>query len=223
MRTLRCGLLACLVFGLAGCVGDGSETNPWKLKNPFTAEPQFDAKDAPAANTKAATRADAIASAVIAANRSELPEGLVLMTVGFKEPMLFHQGSAVWVSEGLVERCLTDAELAAAISHELGKITVARPKTAPRNEQDLPPLVPGPSDVVGAGHTADMTAAAELAMASRRTARAKGPREPKPDPRTVAQNLFTKAGYPAEDFKRVDALVREAEDNAEKRDIIRGR
>jgi hypothetical protein len=223
MRTLRRGLLACLAFGLAGCVGDGSEGNPWKLKNPFTAEAQLDPKDAPVANTKAATRADAIASAVIAANRSELPDGLVLMTVGFKEPMLFHQASAVWVSEGLVERCVTDAELAAAISHELGKIAAARPKKASRNEEDLPPTVPGPPDVVGAGHTADMTAAAEMALASRRTARGKGAREPKPDPRTIAQNLFTKAGYQAEDFKRVDSLVREAEDNAEKRDIIRGR
>jgi Peptidase family M48 len=226
MRTRWRGGLACLGFGLAGCVGDGTETRPWSLRNPFEMERRFDPASAPTASVKAATRVHAVGSAVAAANAAELPAKPVFLTVGLKEPMAFHQGSAeVIVSEGLVDRCPTDAELAAVLCHELGKLTAKKgPKPGGRADRDLPPAVPVSADVVGAAHTPDMTRAAEEALADRRAQRGGRPaRESRPDPKALAQDFFVKAGHSADDFGRMDALLREAEENGEKREIMKGR
>ena len=53
--------LALVAFGLAGCAGtDGGD--PFAALNPFRPDRRFDPKSAPAANTQAATRADAVAA-----------------------------------------------------------------------------------------------------------------------------------------------------------------
>jgi hypothetical protein len=226
MRTWWRGGLACLGFGLTGCVGDGTEAHPWSLRNPFETERRFDPAAAPAASAKAATRVHAVGSEIAAKNAAELPARPVFMTVGLKEPMAFHQGSfEIIVSEGLVDRCPTDAELAAVLCHELGKLAAKKgPKPGARADRELPPVVPVSADVVGAAHTADMTRAAEEALADRRGSRGGRPgREPRPDPKALAQNFFVNAGHSADDFGRMDHLLREAEENAEKREIMRGR
>jgi Peptidase family M48 len=226
MRTWWRGGLAGLAVGLAGCVGDGTQANPWSLRNPFEGERRFDPASAPTASAKAATRVHAVGSEVAAANVADLPSKPVFLTIGLKEPMAFHQGSGeVVVSEGLVDRCPTDAELAAVLCNELGKLAAKKgPKAAPRPERDLPPAVPVSADVVGASHSADMTRAAEEALADRRGPRTgRGPRDQRPDPKALAQNFYVKAGHTADDFGRMEALLREAEDNAEKREIMRGR
>ncbi len=227
MRTWWRGGLTGLTIGLTGCVGDGSADKPWAFRNPFQTEQSFDVAKAPTASVKAATRVHAIGSDVAAANAADLSAKPVFLTIGLPEPMLFHQGSGqVVISEGLVERCRTDAELAAVLSHELGKLAANKPaKAAPRPERDLPPDVPLSADVVGAGYTqADMTRVAEEAMADRRGARpARSGRDSRPDPKALAQDFYVKAGHNADGYARMASLIREAEDNAEKREIMRGR
>jgi Peptidase family M48 len=226
MRSLWRGGLVCLSIGLAGCVADGAGRGPFAFRNPFAAEQRFDPAAAPAASAQAATRVHTVGSAVVAANATDLPSKPTFLTIGLKEPMVFHHGTdLVVLSEGLVDRCASDAELSAVVCHELGKIAAERgTHGTPRSERDLPPAAPGPADVVGAGHSADMTRVAEEAMFDRRGPRPKrGAREPRSDPKTLAQSFYTRAGHPSESFDRIAALVREAEDNADQREIMKGR
>jgi Peptidase family M48 len=224
MRTPWRGAL-CVVVGLTGCVGDGSDRDPFAFRNPFKEERQFDPSTAPVASARAATRVHAVGSAVVAANSAELSSKPAFLTIGLKDPIAFHQAGQVIVSEGLVERCSTDAELAAVVSNELGKIAAAQPgKGPPRPERDLPPAGPVPNDVVGATGPPDMTRAAEEAMFDRRGPRTgRSAREPGPDPKTLAHNFHVKAGHSADEFDRAAGLIKEAEENAEKRDLMRGR
>ncbi|HKB01816.1 MAG TPA: M48 family metalloprotease [Gemmataceae bacterium] len=224
MRTPWRGAF-CLVVGLTGCIGDGSDREPFAFRNPFKEERRFDPSSAPVASARAATRVHAVGSAVVAANSADLPSKPAFLTVGLKEPMAFHQAGQVVVSEGLVDRCASDAELAAVVSNELGKIAAARAEKGPlRAERDLPPAGPVPNDVVGASGPPDMTRAAEEAMFDRRGTRpGRNAREPGPDPKTLAHNFFVKAGHSADDFDRAAGLIKEAEENAEKRELMRGR
>jgi hypothetical protein len=151
--------LAFLAIGLAGCATGG----PFAALNPFDSDRQFDPKSAPIANTAAATRADAVGSAVIAQCRTEFPVKPGIFAIGFKEPMIFHQTSGMIVlSDGLVERCVTDDELAAVICYELGKMAAEQAeKATSRSDLDVPPDPRLSNDVVGGGYSADMTRRAE--------------------------------------------------------------
>jgi len=214
--------LALVACGLVGCASFDAR-DPLAAINPFSPERKFDPSTAPAGNTQAATRADAVASAVIAQCRTELPDKPVVMTWGLKEPMIFHQRSGMLVlSDGLVERCRTDDELAAVICYELGKMAAEQADRGPvRGDSDTPPAPRLSADVVGGGYSPDMTRLAEEAKYSRRAPRSS--REPRPDPRTLAQNFYTRTGHNADDFARVESLVKEAEDNGDRRELMRGR
>ena len=135
----------CLTLGLAGCLGDESGRDPFALRNPFRDERRFDPSSA-AASAKAATQVHTVGSAVVAANSTDFPSKPVFLTIGLPEPMVFHQGTGqIVVSEGLVNRCGSEAELAAVICHELGKMAAEHPgKGPPRPERDLPPPSPAP-------------------------------------------------------------------------------
>jgi Peptidase family M48 len=224
MRTPWRGVF-CLAIGLAGCTGDGSDRDPFAWRNPFKDERRFDPASAPVASTQAATRVHTLGTAVVAANSGDLQSKPIFLTIGLKEPMVFHQGNQVVVSEALVERCASEDELAAVICHELGKIAAeSTGKGPPRPERDLPPPPVGPADVVGASGPADMTRQAEEAMFDRRRPRTNGSaREARPDPRTLAHNFYIKAGHRPDEFDHVASLVKEAEDNATHRELMRDR
>jgi len=225
MRAGKRGILAGLILTLAGCVSDDFDDESFALRNPFRTERGFNPAAAPKASAIAATRVHTVGSAIVHANGSDLPTKPVFSTVGLKEPMIFHRsGGNVIVSEGLVELCPTDSELAAVICSELGKMAAKENRSGSRGDGDLPPAPPPPSDVVGAAHSADMTRVAEQGFHDRRGARtARGSREGRPDPRTLAQNFLTKAGHNADDLERVSALIKEAEENSERRHILKNR
>jgi Peptidase family M48 len=221
-NSMRC--LAFVVVGLAGCASNGSN-DPFALRNPFDSERRFDPKSAPAANTQLATRAHTVGTTLIAEAKADLPERPVILTIGVKEPMIFHQRSGLIVlSDGLVERCATDEDLAAVICFELGKMAAEHTEKNPsRGESDMPPAPRLTSDVVGGAYSADMTRLAEEAKYDRRVPRAGRAREPRPDPKTLAENYYTRSGHNADDFARLEPLMKEAEENGEKREIMRGR
>jgi hypothetical protein len=222
MRTRRPLGLAGLALALAGCAGVGRD--PLAFKNPFETERPFDAASAPTASTKAASRVHAVGSAVVGANAADLSEKPVFMTIGLKEPMVFHRGAGqIVISEALVDRCPTDAELAAVVCWELAKVAVAHPPER-RVDTDSVPTGPLARDVVGGTYEPDMTRLAEEARFDRRPARGSRPgREPRPDAKTLAQNFYAKTGRNPDDLARLELLLRDAEDNAERRDLMTGR
>jgi hypothetical protein len=219
MRT-RCRLaFLILAVGVCGCVGDGSG-DPFAFRNPFKSEPEFDPIKAPQAATRTATRVVAVGNEVVGKNTPGLGFKPVFFTSGVRDLEVFHKGtSMVVLSEGLVDRCQTDAELAAVICHELGKMAAENGDRKPSRADMDPASARGPADVVGAGHTADMTGVAADAMLNRPNPRRnRGGRDAEPDARTLAQDFLVRAGHTADDLERVQPLVREAEDNVQKRE-----
>ena len=218
----------CLATTIVGCAGDG-DRDSFAFRNPFRTERGFDPAKAPVASTKAATRVHAVGNDVLAKNVGDIRDKPVFLTVGLKEPMIFHRSSgdvtSVVISEGLVERCGTDAELAAALCYELGKMSSDKPALgSSRGDKDLPYAPRLAPDVIGNGNSPDMTRMAEEGYNDRRAPRPAGrSREPKPDPKTLAQNYLIKAGYTADDLDKIGALLKDSADNADKRDILRGR
>jgi hypothetical protein len=219
MRTRPTLGLVGLALALAGCAG-----GPLAGRNPFASDDRkFDASGAPAATTKAASRVHAVGSAVVGANAADLPEKPVFQTIGLKDPMIFHRGTGqVVISEALVDRCPTDSELAAVLCWELGKIAAAHPPE--RRSTDEPvPMPPLTRDVVGGTYEPDMTRLAEEAKFNRPPTRgSRTGREPKADPKTLAQNFYAKTGRNPDDFARLEPLLRDAEDNADRRDVMTG-
>jgi hypothetical protein len=137
-------------------------------------------------------------------------------TIGDPKPEIFHlsqQGTnTVYVTAGLVNMCQSEAQLAAILGHELGKMVSereARTSAAVRAAAGLPP----PEMVVGqaGGYAAaDMTHMAELARYEKRN-----PRRPlsPPDPRYLAQNYLEKAGFARSELDRAIPLLDEADKN----------
>lgn len=219
--------LVCLVSTIVGCAGDGDQ-DAFAFRNPFRSERGFDPTKAPEASTNAATRVHAVGNDVLAKNGGDFRDKPAFLTVGLKEPMIFHRSSrgvdSVIISEGLVERCATDAELAAAICFELGKISSEKPEFGgSRGDKELPYSPRLASDVIGNGSSADMTRQAEEGYNDRRPRPAGRDREPRPNPKALAQNFLVKAGYTSDDLDRIEPLLKDSEDNADKRDILRGR
>jgi predicted Zn-dependent protease len=228
MRKFWRGGLLCACLGLAGCA-EGQLRDFFTPLNQVNDGRRNDLSSAPAASAQSATRVHAVGSAIVAANGADLSAKPVFLTLGLSQPMIFHRASGeVVLSEGLVDRCGTDSELAAVICHELGKMAAARAdrESVRPSEADLlssPRIAP---DVVGASHSADMTGLAETAMLARRGSRDTGRGEARPqraDPRALARNFLVKAGHSADDLVRVEPLLKDAEENAEKREVMRGR
>ncbi|HVK14509.1 MAG TPA: M48 family metalloprotease [Gemmataceae bacterium] len=220
---LRRGLVGLSVAAAAGCVTEGPDRG--KFKNPFAAEqpaPPF----GPAGSAPVATRVDTIGTGIVAANKADF-QGTkpVFYTLGLKDPMIFHRSDGVVISEGLVEKCTTDEELAAVLCHELGRFAARYAERTPGRsaDTDLPPAPALTRDVVGGGGGPDRTREAEAALMSRGNPRASGARRPAPDAKTLATNFYVRAGHKAEDFDRVADLVKTAEENAADREVMKGR
>ena len=221
MRTRWPAGLVCLALGLTGCAKDGRDG--FALRNPFATDRGPDPNTLPPGSTLAATRVTAVGSAVVAKNQDTLGVKPVFFTMGVHDVEISHNKSGmVILSEGLVERCPTDTELAAAICHELGKMAAEQGPGRAGDRESAPPRFT--RDVVGGAYDPDMTRLAEEAKFDRRAPRPDSrARDSKPDPRTLAENFFVKAGYKADDYGRMDPLLREAEDNTDRRASERGR
>jgi hypothetical protein len=224
MRLRRFAIVPFFAIFANGCMTD--EMGRDIFKDPFKSERAFDPNSAPSPSSTAATRLHTVGSEVVAKNQSSIGMKPVFFAIGFPEPMVFHQGSSeIIVSEGLIDRCTTEAELAAVISNELAKMVASReekggPGTAPRNTE-LPPAPRLTSDVAGSSNAPDMTRLAEEAYASKPPVpRNRGPR---PVPTSLARNYLTTAGFDADELTRMGDLIKQAEDNADKREVMRRR
>jgi hypothetical protein len=220
MRTRWPAGLVCLALGLAGCARDGRDG--FAFRNPFETDRGPDPAELPAASTLAATRVNAVGSAIAAKNKEALGFTPVFFAMGVRDVEISHKkDGSVILSEGLVDRCPTDAELAAVICRELGKLAAERPASREADRESGRPFV---RDVIGGPYEPDMTRLAEEAKFDRRGPRGgRTGREVRPEPRALAEGFFANAGFKADDFARVDSLIREAEDNADRRAADRGR
>jgi hypothetical protein len=166
------------------------------------------------ASQEVAWRVDRVGRDIIAAN-PQLGLKIAFATVGTPVPEIFHRDDKmVVITEGLIKQCKNDAELAAVLCHELGRMVADRESLVPadvRNPDRLPPInssfggataLPGP----------DLTAVAELGKFEKDHPKTHRPL-PRPDENKIACTALTKAGFKVEDLQAVQPLLRAAERN----------
>src|SRR5262249_7828804 len=133
-------------------------------------------------------------------------------TIGAAQPEIFHRGTAeIDITEGLVRRCATDAQLVAVLCIELGKMIAEREARAvPRSQVfERPPL---PDLHPSADNGADRTYLAELSPYDQARHTIRTPPAP-PDPQALAQIYLTNAGYTPAELAAVAPLLQEASQN----------
>jgi hypothetical protein len=224
-RCLPLGLLAAILA--TGCVNQFKEfigdTQPTNLvppstvgtDNPAAATRPRDRSAYPPASGEIGWRVEMVGRKVLTANPQT---GLrpVFITIGSPEPEVFHGGvNAVYVTQGLVQKCQTDGQLAAVLSLELGKMVSEREALASpgsrRPERRPPPEVPFGNAGQGAG-AFDQVREAELARfgpVRRRPAEVLPP----PDPKLLAREYLKKTGYLEAELDGVTPLLDAARGN----------
>lgn len=192
-----------------------ASSTPLVSSNPFdtrpTSPPAYVAC-APA-TAEAASRAQRVGTSVVAAN-PQLAMKPTFVTVGAQHSEIFHQGTvAVTITEGLVKQCTTDAQLAAVLSLELGKMASEREvKAGLRRNRPDPMSVRLGNDYGSTQSSADRTELAERYKLDGDFPKEHGPVVP-PDPQVLARSYLLKAGYAAEELNAVMPLLQAAEKN----------
>lgn len=170
------------------------------------------------ASTEAATRVGLVGQKILAAN-PQLALRPSFSTIGAPQAEIFHRGASdVFITEGLVRQCTSEGQLAAVLCQELGKIVAERDALSGalgRSAAPLPPMdTTVGNDTAGSAGLGDLGRQTELAKYEKEyRRRPSGDRIPLPDPKTLAANYLTKAGYTPADLDAAVPLLRSADEN----------
>ncbi|HEV3145357.1 MAG TPA: hypothetical protein VGZ47_15805 [Gemmataceae bacterium] len=192
-----------LAVTLAGCASD---TGNFDHGSPIRSEPS---PVTPEANLQAATRVDSLGRAILAANPGIAARPL-FRTIGSPELEVFHKGTAdLYITQGLVDRCPADGELAAVLCSELGKMVAEHEALLTPDERRariLPPLDSGVRpDIAGAHTEPDQFRLRELAKFEKE--RDQQLTVAPPSPESLARIYLKKAGYEAGELAHVKPLL----------------
>jgi hypothetical protein len=217
----RRGLMV-LVLASAGCWPEESKTtlvpaNPFPA--PVSGAPHQAARPnlAPA-SLEAAARVDTLGRKLIEANK-QIGLRPMFRTIGAPQPEIFHTGTAtITITEGLVQRCPTEALLAAVLSAELGKMVAEREAAAgPRArqaEREPPPEVRVGNDYSGVTGPSDFTHLAELGQYEKERRRPNAPPPPPPDSQVLARAYLKQAGFAESDLDAAAPVLQAAASNS---------
>jgi hypothetical protein len=208
------------VLASAGCLIDDAPT-ALVPESPFgrVVAPPAQARAAFApASTASAARVDTVGRKIVEAN-PQLGIKPLFRTIGAPGPEIFHVGTAeVDITEGLANQCKTDGELAAVLSHELGKMISEREALAgvkTRSPEREPPAEVRMGNDYAGGAAPDQTRLAELGKFEKtQPRRFNAPPPLPPDPQVLARGYLTKAGYTEKDLDLVAPLLQEAMNHA---------
>jgi hypothetical protein len=90
----------------------------------------------PEASVEAAARVDAVGRELLAGTPLGIPE-VAFHTVGSAEPEVYHNDpNTLYITEGLVNLCKSDDELAAVLATEVGKMTAEFRRTVRKQSPD---------------------------------------------------------------------------------------
>jgi hypothetical protein len=211
-------ILSAFFFGTIGCLPRESNTT-LVPSNPFGGPPppQTARRSPQPASIQAAARVDSLGRKIVAAN-PQLGMPPLFRTIGVPQPETFHQGtSEVDITEGLVNQCSTEGQLAAVLASELGKMISEREflagPQARAPEREPPMEVRVGSDNAGSFGPADQLHRAELAKYDKeRRQRAANAAAP-PEPQALARDYLIRAGFTAADLDAAAPLLRSAAEN----------
>jgi hypothetical protein len=159
---------------------------------------------------------DAVGRRLLAAN-PQLAIKPAFATIGAPTAEVFHpDANVIYVTEGLVNQCRSEADLAAVLANELGKMVSEREAAASRQarvSQPSPPIElpigsPGQPLAADPSHFLEM---ARFEQAHPRSARNK--QVPPPDPHTIAGYLLEQAGFQKTDLDDATPILRAADQN----------
>ncbi|MGF1583465.1 MAG: M48 family metalloprotease [Gemmataceae bacterium] len=126
---------------------------------------------------------------------------------------VFHHGpNTIYITEGLIEQCQTDEQLAAILCHELGEMVFERELLASpkmRQEDERPPMRVQIGNAGQPGE-ADFVHLAEVARYEKRRNERRKKRE-LPNPEELKRQFLRKAGFRAEVYDEIKPLLKEAE------------
>ncbi|MDY3561431.1 hypothetical protein R5W23_002709 [Gemmata sp. JC673] len=208
--------IAALVAGLAllastGCLSDGS-WSARRLFGPDDGTSNFNPKDVPAASLQTASRVEVLSRRIVVQNTFTGIEPMIF-TIGVKEPTLFHRGpNELFISEGLVNKCKTEEELAAVLCSELGQM-VAEARNAKSVAREVAPLRDtghGAGSMVPGGTAYDASQQANLAYHEKRYPRTAPGVDPE-DTAKVARELMKGAGFDPAGLEQVQPLVKQSD------------
>lgn len=223
MRPIRAVFLFCL--SSVGCIPlvEGEKRAELVPSNPFAKAPQepTSAKiNYSPASAELSERVDFQGRRILAAN-PQIGLKPLFATMSAPHVEVFHtfypgDASMVFVTSGLVEKCKSEAELAAVLSHELAKMVAEREeRTTPqlRKPQSRPPGEVSIGSAPGAYNlSGDQTRLVELAKFEKANPKTPQPL-PRPDPQALAQNYLAAAGFQKTDLEVVQPLLQAAEKN----------
>jgi len=179
--------------------------------NPFGIPPQMTSKAGlTPAEGDVAWRVDFVGRKLLAANPNI---GLKPLFATIKSPQaeIFHQGNRiVYVTDGLVNRCKNETELAAVLASELGKMVADREASNLASGQEKLPPIATPIGNAANLSGPDQTALAELGRFEKENPRKL---QVRPDPRNLAGVFLEKAGYPKTELDTVRPILQAAERN----------
>lgn len=224
---LRAGtiLSLCLLVTAGGCQTEQHTASV--TANPFDSAPTVAPRpklDLSLASVEAAQRVDMLGRKLVAANQQAGLGRPLFRTIGAPQQEIFHRGmQEVDITEGLVRQCTSDAQLAAVLCLELGKMVAERELTegpALRTQERRPPMdAPVGNDVGGTFGAPDGTHLAELGMYERDQRKSGGSYAPNlaptppPDPAELARIYLKKGGYSDKDLDSVSSLLAAAAQN----------
>ncbi|MBX7104047.1 MAG: hypothetical protein K1X57_08190 [Gemmataceae bacterium] len=197
------------VIGLAaaGCL-QTDEPNLNYFRRP---EPLINPAALTPASTETAARVDCVGRKLLAAN-PQIGARPQFHTVGAPHAEVFHRGTTdIFITEGLVQNCPDDSQLAAILSIELGKLVRDREARVPgeiRTKEILPPIDSryGNDDMMGGTTDRSNTRQWEELDRERKTRR----RPPLPDAYFLAKDYLRAAGYDPAAMNAAEPLLRDA-------------
>jgi predicted Zn-dependent protease len=215
-------LTVTLAAVLAGCVSEEKKLTTVS-SSPFGQPVRTQAasfKQAPEATQKVAMRVNEVGQKILRGN-PRLNQQVAFLTLGVPQLEIFHQvqrdTSAVYITEGLVNECKTDGELAALLAQELAKMTaekVAQVRPA-RALDDRPPLMsPRVGNDIG-GTFGDAGGTEQMILARYEKDHKEARKSlPVPSPDQLARGYLQSAGFNPADFDTVRPLLRKADQNS---------
>lgn len=159
-----------------------------------------------AASVEHARRVDELAKRILDQNTFTGIEPVVRV-IGVPESVLFHRGvNELFISEGLVKKCKTEAELAGVLCTELGKMMAQkRSAVAVGRTPDPIPEIALPGGRSDASQVRD----AELALQKRRDNQKRA--ESQTGEAQLAKDLLKGAGFDPAAFEQVQGMVKQSD------------
>lgn len=162
------------------------------------------------ASGEAAERVDHVGSDLLTATALGIPD-IDFFTVGSKEAELYHHsGRMLYISEGLVNRCETDDELAAVLALEVGRMTAEFRRGVRKQLRDPMPGVATAPKFDGSTDLDPSRAVYLAAYEEEMRSPAEKQNWPTVDPQEIAAELLRNAGREPKLLKDVAPLVRAA-------------